>query len=517
MDYFRQSGKPIIVYMTMASEREYYLALGADEIYMPPEAMLSLRGLKVSASFLRGILDKIGIEPQVKRIGAYKSAGDQLARRTMSDAQREVLTSLLEQQFEHLCGELSERLHGELKTPNAVQRILDDPPLDMTEWKTLGFVDDTLYEDELLNRLKMRFVGKHMGLAENPEEKTSSASAERRRNRLLERPLRAISAKRYRRVRPAVLGLPESARQGVTRIGVIHALGAIQTGRSSMNPLLSASIGSDTLVEQLQRAKSDRRLAAVILRVDSPGGSALASDLIWHAVRELAKRKPVIASMGDVAASGGYYISMGCHAIVAEPLSLTGSIGVVTAKPSLQQLFENIGFRREVLSRGRYAELDIDCRPFTPDEDAYFTRSTERAYESFVRKAAESRRRQHDEFERYAQGRVWTGAQAEAIGLVDALGGFDRAVELCRQRLELPADRPVRFVDVRPRAAGPLALFLQNMGASILESLVGSKLKSAVAFETMETRAVEPIADLSTQRFEAVLTFVLRALSSTNF
>ncbi|KAK4531607.1 hypothetical protein CCYA_CCYA08G2464 [Cyanidiococcus yangmingshanensis] len=514
MDYFRQSGKPVIVYMTVASEREYYLALGADEIHMPPEGTLSLRGLKVSASFLRGVLDKVGIEPQVKRIGEYKSAGDQLARRTMSEAQREVLTSLLEQQFEHLCRELGARLPTEPQPLDAVQRILEDPPLSVEEWKTLGFVDDILYEDELLNRLKMRFVGKHMGLSEKGDEQASSSAEERRRSRLLERPLRAVSAKRYRRVRPALLGLPEGARYGVTRIGVVRALGAIQTGRSSTNPLFSPSIGSDTLVEQLQRAQTDRRLAAVILRVDSPGGSALASDLIWHAVRELAKRKPVIATMGDVAASGGYYISMGCHAIVAEPLTLTGSIGVVTAKPSLEQLFERIGFRREVLSRGRFAELDVDCRPFTPDEDAYFTRSTERIYESFVRKAAESRGRQPSEFERYAQGRVWTGTQAEAVGLVNALGGFDRAVELCRQRLALSVDRPVRIVEVRPRTAGPLARLLQNVSALVADSLVRSSMQSV---ESAQARAPEPVVDPSTQRLEGMLNFLLRTFIQTKF
>jgi protease-4 len=513
LDYFRQSGKPVIVYMPVASEREYYLALGADEIYMPPEGILSLRGMKVSASFLRGVLDKIGIEPQVKRIGAYKSAGDQLARRTMSDAQREVLTSLLEQQYEHLCSELSTRVGSEPDPAAVVHRILDDPPMTVAEWKALGFVDGISYENDLLDKLKMRFVGKAWGLSETSEKESSSSSADRRLRRLLVRPLRAVAAKRYRRVRPSVLGLPEGRRRGVTKIGVIRALGAIQTGRSSSNPLFSPSIGSDTLVEQLERAKNDRSLAAVILRVDSPGGSALASDLIWNSIRELAKRKPVIASMGDVAGSGGYYISMGCQAIVAEPLTLTGSIGVVTAKPSLQQLFERIGFRREVLSRGRYAELDVDFRPFTPEEDAYFTRSTERVYESFVRKAAESRGRQHHEFDRYAQGRVWSGTQALAVGLVDALGGFDRAVELCRERLELAADRPLRFMEVRPRSTGLLASLLENMGALLLETGFGSLLQSLGANQIAEARLETALPDASMPRVDSVLAALLRFLN----
>ncbi|KAF6001146.1 hypothetical protein F1559_003606 [Cyanidiococcus yangmingshanensis] len=165
-----------------------------------------------------------------------------------------------------------------------------------------------------------------------------------------------------------------------------------------------------------------------------------------------------------------------------------------------------VGFRRVVLSHGRLAELDVDCRPFTPDEDAYFTRSTERIYESFVRKAAESRGRQ--------PRRVWTGTQAEAIGLVNALGGFDRAVELCRQRLALSVDRPVRIVEVRPRSAGPLARLLQNVSALVADSLVSSSMQSV---ESAQARAPEPVVDPSTQRLEGMLNFLLRTFIQTKF
>ena len=509
LHYFRQSGKPVVAFMAVATEKEYYVALGADEIYMPPEGVLSLRGFKVSGAFLRGVLDKIGIEPQVQRIGEYKSAGDQLARRDMSAAQREVLTSLLAQQYEHFCKEMARRVPGEAAAGHdgslqTVQSLIDEAPVTTTEWKERGFLEDVRYEDEVTDMLKLRYAGRRFA----PTEEQEAESRRARRRKFLDRQLRAVSAKRYRYVRASLLGLDRRTwRQ--PRIGVIRALGAISTGRSRNSPLSGRSVGSDTLVEQLQRARTDPRIAAVVLRIDSPGGSALASDLIWHEVRALAQRKPVVASMGDVAASGGYYIAMGCQRIVAEPLTLTGSIGVVTLKPSLQQLFERIGFRRETLSRGRYAELDVDDRPFTPEEEAYFARLTQSFYRTFVHKAAESRGRAADEFDAYAQGRVWSGVQALEIGLVDALGGMERALALCREQLQLAPDASVQRVEIRPRSRNRLQELLQRVAwtagvMGLLSDAKASSSRSGVEVLALETEA--------TDAREALLPWLLQLL-----
>ncbi|XP_027344928.1 serine protease SPPA, chloroplastic-like isoform X5 [Abrus precatorius] len=301
---FKKSGKFVVAYVPSCQEKEYYLACACEEIYAPPSAYFSLFGLTVQASFLRGILDNIGIEPQVERIGKYKSAGDQLARRTMSEENCEMLTALL----------------------------------------------DNIYENWL---------------------------------------------------------------------------------------------------DKVSYAKESKKFKAAIIRIDSPGGDALASDLMWREIRLLAASKPVIASMSDVAASGGYYMAMGAEAIVAESLTLTGSIGVVTGKFNLGKLYEKIGFNKEIISRGRYAELlAAEQRPFRPDEAELFAKSAQHAYKQFRDKAALSRSMTVEEMEEVAQGRVWTGKDAALHGLVDTIGGLSRAIAIAKLKANIPQDRQVTLVEI---------------------------------------------------------------------
>jgi len=213
-------------------------------------------------------------------------------------------------------------------------------------------------------------------------------------------------------------------------------------------------------VELLKKAERDEKIKAVVVRVDSPGGSALASDVMWHAVKMVRKKKPVVASMGDVAASGGYYLAMACEKIFAEELTLTGSIGVVTAKLSLGELYRKIGLAKENLSRGTYAELDVDDRSFSPEEAEYFRVGAERAYHSFTSKAAASRGMELDALLQVAQGRVWTGAQAHERGLVDHLGGLGAAIAHAAQLAKLPEEP--RVVELRT----PTGILSQLQSAS---------------------------------------------------
>merc|ERR1711871_562484 len=225
-------------------------------------------------------------------------------------------------------------------------------------------------------------------------------------------------------------GLRVKETWGGDRIAIINAVGGISTGKSSRSGPTGASLGSDSVIELVRKAKLNPSIKACVIRVDSPGGSALASDLMWREIRQLSLVKPVVASQVDVAASGGYYISMACDKIVAEEFTVTGSIGVVTSKFNAGELFEKIGYGTETISRGRFAEVLTASRGFTEDEEKYFSESAQKAYKSFTTKAAYSRSKSVEDLLEHAQGRVWTGKQAQNRGLVDEIGGLWKALSI---------------------------------------------------------------------------------------
>ncbi|KAK9824686.1 hypothetical protein WJX72_012391 [[Myrmecia] bisecta] len=419
--HFCQSGKFAVCYMTTASEKEYFLASACQEVYMPSTAQLSLRGFAVSGTFLRGVLDKVGVEPQVKRIGEYKSAGDQLLRKDMASAQREQLTALLGDIHDNFTATIA---HARNKTVQEVEELLDAGLYDMEKVAAGGWLTGLRYEDEILEDLKKRTGGK-------PDK------------------LRGVSLKKYASVNPSAFGLV-----GRKMIAVIRTAGAIVGG--SQGP--SSTVTADAVIKQLRAVGKDKSFVAVVLRVDSPGGDALASDLMWREIQQLAKKKPVIASMGDVAASGGYYLAMAANKIIAEPLTITGSIGVVTGKFNLSELYRKVGYSKEVISRGKYAELLNDSRPFTEEEEQYFSASAQFAYESFRDKAAHSRGMAVEDMQKVAQGRVWSGQRALQVKLVDGLGGMSRAIAVAKQAADIDAKEAVRVVELSKAKPSPLAL-----------------------------------------------------------
>ena len=446
-----------MAFMELATEREFYVASSCEEVYMPPSAYVSLRGLAVSATFLRGVLETAGIEPQIKRIGVYKSAGDQLGRRSMSDAQREVITSLLSQTFAEWTSKVA---ISRGKTVDDVQALVDAPAPALTpqQLADAGWLTGTMYSDEVKQHLAAR---------------TGGAQGE----------VRSVTVARYARTRPQSLGLDI----GPPTIGVIRASGAISRGRS--NPGLgrgSSGITNEDFIATLQRAKKDPRVKAILLRIDSPGGDALASDLMWRELRTCGK--PVIASMSDVAASGGYYMAMACDTIFAEPLTLTGSIGVITGKFNLAQLYKRIGYNKETLSKGRYAEVDADNRSFTAEEEQYFDLNAWQAYTSFRDKAALSRGLTPENMEQFAQGRVWTGVQALERGLVDAVGGFDDALAAAKKAAGMKPDDAVSLVDFTRQPGGLAAL----MGGA--SAVAGAIAQAGAAFAAVRSRGASVTA-----------------------
>ncbi|KAJ9174122.1 hypothetical protein P3X46_017185 [Hevea brasiliensis] len=432
---FKQSGKFVVCYIPVCREKEYYLACACDEIYVPPSAYFSLYGLTVQASFLGGVLENVGIQPEVQRIGKYKSAGDQLTRKSMSEENCEMLTTLLDNIYGNWLDNISS---AKGKKIEQLENFISEGVYKVERLKEEGLITNICYDDEVISMLKEK-----LGVEKD-------------------KILPMVDYGKYSRVRNWTLGLTG----GKDQIAVIRASGSISRVRSPLS-LPSSGIIGEQFIEKIQQVRESKRYKAVIIRIDSPGGDALASDLMWREIRLLAEKKPVIASMSDVAASGGYYMAMAAGAIVAENLTLTGSIGVVTGKFNLGKLYERIGFNKEIISRGKYAELlAAEQRPMRPDEAELFARSAQNAYKQFRDKAAFSRSMAVDKMEEVAQGRVWTGKDAASRGLVDATGGLSRAIAIAKQKANIPQDKQVTLVELS-RPSPTLPEILSGIGSSI--------------------------------------------------
>lgn len=396
LETFKKSGKFILASSDSLNERDYACALPADRIYLSPEAGFEFNGFTATSTYLKDMFEKIGVEPEVENIGKYKSFGDMLKRNSMSDAEREVANSMLDETVSLFSGMVSHFRKG--FTPEKVKQLLEEGLTHPRQAQERNLVDGILYTDEVERELRNR-IGQR--------------ESER---------LRTIDVSRYRAMRQEASG---------NQVAVIYAVGAITRGEDTYSPIFGRSMGSDPLVRALREARDNPDVKAIVLRIDSPGGDALASDLMWRELRLANQKKPVIASMSDVAGSGGYYIAAGCRKIVAEPGTVTGSIGVVSAAFNLQKLYEEkLGLRFETVKRGQWADSPSGIRPMSPEEWDRFRAQTRRFYETFLKKVADSRHRAVSEIETVAQGRVWTGRQAQEHGLVDVLGGQDTAVLL---------------------------------------------------------------------------------------
>lgn len=437
VELFKQSGKFTIAYMERAGEKEYYLASAFNEIFVPPSGGLSLRGFAATGSFLRGALEKVGIQPEVRRIGEYKSAGDQILRKDMSDAQKEQLNAILDDVSKHWVSTVAAARN---KSESEVLEMLDRGIYDMSDFKSGGWVTDLKYEDEIEDLLKARTGGK-------------------------DDQVRAVKYDRYKKVSRSAFGI-----DGGKLIAVVRASGAITGGDGG--GVGGSGITAKPFIAELRRLAKNKKVAAIVLRVDSPGGDALASDLMWREIQQLGKKKPIIASMSDVAASGGYYMAMGAQKIVAEFLTITGSIGVVTGKFNLQELYnDKIGYNKVILSRGKYAQLLAENKAFTEEESSLFDKAAQFAYESFRNKAAASRQMAVDDMQEKAQGRVWTGQAALNVGLVDSIGGLNKAVALAKEAAGIPAQDKVRLMEVSRAQTSPLALL--SGGGALVQLILG--------------------------------------------
>jgi protease-4 len=412
---FRSSGKPVYAYMEYGMNKEYYIASACNKIYVAPPGELFTVGLAADVMFFRGSLDKLGIYPDIYQIGKYKSAGDTFTQKEMSEAYKEYVNSLLEDLYTRLAEGIGK---GRGKSVAEVKALIDKAPFSASAAKDAGLIDGAAYRDEVEKELKKR-----LGYKETED-------------------LRLVRASEYRDVDPESLGLNKGE-----KIAIIYATGDIGSGKSENSPSGEQSIGSDTLAKAITDAANDKTIKAIVMRVDSPGGSGLASDIIWHAVEAAKKKKPFVVSMSDVAASGGYYISAGANKIIAEPSTITGSIGVVAGKPVVKGFYDWLGITNQYVTRGEAAGMFRETEKFDDKvERPRFIAWINATYDDFISKVAQGRHKDKTEIDKIGQGRVWTGAQGKEKGIVDEYGGLDRAIEVAKQLANIPADKGVHRV-----------------------------------------------------------------------
>jgi protease-4 len=429
---FKKSGKPIVTYLRNPGAREYYLATSTDRIFMAPEDSLDLKGLRVEAVYIKNTLDKLGVKADVVHAGKYKDAGDILTQTSMSPETREVLDQILDQYY----GNLTETIaQGRKKQTDAVRAIIDQGPFMANEALSNGLIDSFGYEEQAADDMKIR---------------------------LKQTELKKLSAKAYLKTPPLSGGVSR-------RIALVVGEGEITRG-SGGSSSDDQGITASGFTKLLKQVEDDSTIKGVIIRVDSPGGDGVASDDILHEAKNLSKKKPVVISMSDVAASGGYFISLTGDPIVAYPNTLTGSIGVVYARLSLHGLYDKIGVNKQMLKRGQYADLDSDYSALTDDQRQKISGQIEAFYRGFVSRVADGRKKTFDQIEPLAQGRVWLGTQAKQNGLVDELGGLDRAVELVRQRAHFAASDRITLVPYPGKRSVLDLLFGRSDDSAGLES-----------------------------------------------
>jgi protease-4 len=406
---FRKAGKKAFAYMDSGSTKEYLVAAACDEVCLPESGTLMLTGLRAEVMFYKDLFEKIGVKADMLQMGAYKGAAEPYSRSSMSKEVRSQYELVLDGFYEQCIVSAIVKSRPKQKwTAEQVKKIIDEGPYCAKAAAAAGLIDKVAYLESYQDSLTTNLDAEKIKVVKNYEMAS---------NKDLDLSDPFAIFKLFAPRKPTSSNKP--------KIAVIFATGMITTGKSQDAPLLGKTLGSTTLVEAIRQAEQDKTVKAIVLRVDSPGGSALASDLIWNELQK--SKKPVIASMGDVAASGGYYISMAAQKIFAEPGTLTGSIGVLGGKLSLGGLEEKIGLHTDVISRGANAGVLSTTTPFTDSERKAMTALMQDVYDQFVDKALQGRKKAGVEMTRedllnVAGGRIWTGQQAKEKGLIDELG-----------------------------------------------------------------------------------------------
>jgi len=427
----RKAGKKVSAYFDEGSSMDYLIATACDEISMPESGVLMFLGLRAEVSFYKNLFDKLDLKADILRVGEYKSAAEPYSRTEMSKEFREEMESVLDSYFSQMKSIVAD---SRKLTPAQVDEAINAGPFTAIKAKELGLIDHLLYPDELEAMIK--------GDTDKKVKITRKYGKKK-----LDTDFSGFTG--MMKMMDMLMGIETPKRKTTSpKLAVINAIGPIMSGASSSDMFSGEStIGSDTLNKAIRQANEDDSVKAIVLRVDSPGGSALASDLMWRELERV--NKPLVVSMGDVAASGGYYISMNAKKIYAEPGTITGSIGVVGGKLATQGLFDKIGINTSIITRGKNAGVMSMTTPFNDTERAAMQGLMNDIYKQFTEKAAKGRKMDVVKLEKLARGRIYTGLQAKELGLVDEIGtladaiaeakklaGIDPAEKL--EKLELP-------------------------------------------------------------------------------
>jgi len=439
---FRESGKKVYAFLESGENADYLVATAADEIVMPESGWLMIKGLAAEVTFYKSLFDKLGVTADWMQVGEFKSYGEPFTRTKMSPAFREEIASLLGDSYD-LIAESIARRQGIAQAD--ARALIDGGPYSPPAAKAAGLINRIGYADSIEDA-----VAKSIGVASIKLDPKYGKKNE------------AVDLSGFAGFMKMVQMLsgegPKKPESSASKIALIYASGAIETGKSTSTILGEATIGSESLVKHLREAEKDKTVKAIVLRVDSPGGSALASDLIWREVVRI--EKPIVASMSDVAASGGYYISMGAEKIFAEPGTLTGSIGVTGGKFVLSGLMDKLGVATDTVTVGKNGTIFSINQPFSDTERAAMKRLMDDTYRQFVAKAAQGRKMPFEALEKLAGGRVYTGRQAQKLGLVDEVGTLDDAIAAAKELARIPSDQATELL-ILPKAQG------------FLEALVG--------------------------------------------
>lgn len=425
------SGKKVIAYSDDLNLKTLYLASACDSIFMPNEGTVMLIGIGLTSTHFKGTLDKLGIKPDIHKIREYKTAAELVTRKDLSPEAKENLGWLIDEFWDMTLKALSKERHmSEEKLVDLMNHAL----FTVFEAKEAGLIDDIMYWPELEKRLMQK-----------GDEK-----------------LRTVSEARYADVKPEKLGL-----KGKKKIAIVHAQGLIGGRKSQVHPLFGVMMGHETVCADLQKAARDKDVAAIVFRVNSGGGEGLASDIISHEVEVASREKPVVVSMVDVAGSGGYMIAYRASKIMADPASITGSIGSISGKFNVKGFDDKLGITHDHVTKGPMALIWSDDRDFTPEERARFEQNHWDGFNAWLADVAKHRGLTIEQAQKLAYGRVWTGRQAKANGLIDELGGLDDAVALAKKLANIPEDEKVSVVHY-PVEKGLLSSLLSGGGIGVV-------------------------------------------------
>lgn len=458
---FKQSGKFIYAYSETISEPALYVISVADSIFLHPQGSIEFNGLVAEIGFAKGLFEKIGVKPEIFRVGEFKSAVEPFMLDKMSQANRLQVTAYLNSIYNHYLQGISQSRHIPVEQ---LKQIADGMLVQLPrEAAAYNLISRTAYYDEVENLIRAK-----LGIDQKKK-------------------INFISLKRYAKEQPT----EEPGSYSKKRIAVIFGEGSIRTGKGGQD-----QIGSETIAEELRKARQEDKVAAVVLRINSPGGSALASNVMWREVVETKKKKPVIASMSDVAASGGYYMAMGCNKIFAHSTTITGSIGIFGLLFDASKLLsEKIGITFDRVETSQFADLGNPTKKFTDQERQIIQRSVNEGYETFTSKAAAGRNMPLDTLKKYAGGRVWTGEQALKIGLIDQLGGLEEAIKAAAKEAGLKeGEYVVRYYPAKKSFLEALQSVSDQMEEQQWKQRAGSlyplikQIKELVSYQGVQAR-----------------------------